>query len=226
MPNFTDLAKRQAELIRKPMAGVIATAPEETELLASFALTSAVSLTAPVTLTALTEWDQLGWVSKNDGVTFASDVQSEDVESWGAPEPTRTDIIRDVTSAQFTCQETNRIVLEMFHNVDLSGIVPAPNTGEVSFASATEPQTTYRRMLFLSKDGSPGKEFYIAKIMPRASVNAKADQQWGGSELNYGMTISAKVDDDLGYSVRHIFAGAGWRSKLVKMGFEAAVGTP
>lgn len=222
MPSFTDLAKRQAELIRKPMAGIIAAAPEDTELLSTFALTSGGLNGAPITLTDLSEYSQLGWVTKNDGVTFASDVQSEDVESWGAQEPTRTDIIRDVTSGQFVCQETNRTVLEMFHNVDLSNIVPAPGTGEVSFAQATEPQTTYRRMIFLSKDGAPGNEIFIAKIMPRASVTAKADQQWGGSELNYGMTVSAKVDDDLGYSVRHIFAGPGWKKQLVKMGFPAA----
>lgn len=223
MPSFTDLAKRQAELIRKPLAGIIAVASEDTELAPDFALTTGGIAGAPITLTDLSAYSQLGWVSKNDGITFASDVQSEDVESWGAQEPTRTDIIRDVTSAQFTCQETNRTVLEMFYNVDLSGVEPTPGTGELAFNSATEPQTTYRRMIFLSKDGGPGNEVFIAKIMPRASVTAKGDQQWGGAELNYGMTVTAKVDDDLGYSVRHHFAGPGWKKQLEKMGFDAVV---
>lgn len=223
MPDFKALAKRQAELILKPMAGIIATAAEDVELLSTFALTAGGVAEAPITLSDLPDYEQLGWVSKNDGITFSADTEQEDVESFGAPEPTRTDIIRDVTSAQFTCQETNRAVLEMYYNVDLSGIVPAAGTGEVGFNQATQPHTTYRRMIFLSEDGSPGNEIWIAKIMPRASVTAKADQQHGGgSELAYGMTVTAKVDDELGYSVRNIFAGPRWKRNLVKMGFPAA----
>ena len=223
MADFKSLAKRQAELILKPMAGIIATASEDTELLSTFALTTGGVAEAPIVLTDLSDYDQLGWVSKNDGIVFSADTEQEDVESFGATEPTRSDIIKDVTSAQFTCQETNKFVLEMYYNVDLSGVTPAAGTGEVGFNSAVEPVTTYRRMIFLSKDGRPGNEIYIAKIMPRATVTAKADQQHGGgAELAYGMTVTAKVDDDLGYSVRHIFAGPGWKKQLVKMGFPAA----
>ena len=110
MPSFAALAKRQGELIRKPLAGIIAVADESFALAEDFALTE----TASATLVDLgTDWDQLGWVSKSDGLTFSSDVESSDVESWGALEPTRSDITKDVTSAQFTCQETNKKVLEL-----------------------------------------------------------------------------------------------------------------
>lgn len=219
MPSFAALAKRQGELIRKPLAGIIAVANEDFVLPPAFLLTE----TASATLLALDEdWEQLGWVSKSDGLTFSADTETSDVESWGALEPTRSDITRDVTSAQFTCQETNKKVLEMYYNVDLSAAVPTALTGEIAFNQATEPATTYRRMLFLSKDGAGTKEIYIAKLMPRANVSAKSDQNWNSEDaLTYGMTVQAKVDDDAGYAVRHLFGGPGWKDNLVKMGFPA-----
>lgn len=221
MPSFAALAKRQGELIRKPLAGIIAVANEDYVLPPAFLLTE----TASATLLALDEdWEQLGWVSKSDGLTFSADTETSDVESWGALEPTRSDITRDVTSAQFTCQETNKKVLEMYYNVDLSAAVPTALTGEIAFNQATEPATTYRRMLFLSKDGAGTKEIYIAKLMPRANVSAKSDQNWNSEDaLTYGMTVQAKVDDEAGYAVRHLFGGPGWKDNLVKMGFPALV---
>lgn len=216
MPSFSALAKRQGELIRKPLAGIIAVADMDTVLAADFKLTTG----ATSELVELTDYDQLGWISKSDGLTFSSDTETSDVESWGALEPTRSDITKDVTSAQFTCQETNKKVLEMYYNVDLSAVQGDSVTSEVAFNSSTEPSTTYRRMIFLSKDGAGTNEVYIAKVMPRASVTAKADQTWNSEDaLTYGMTVTAKMDSDLGYAVRHHFAGPGWAKQLVKMGF-------
>ncbi len=219
MPSFSALAKRQGELIRKPLAGVIAVADEDMVLDADFKLTT-LAAGGAIELADLSTWDQLGWVSKSDGVVFSADTETSDVESWGALEPTRSDITKDVTSAQFTCQETNKKVLEMYYNVDLSSTLGDFDTGETAFNQAVEPSTTYRRQLFLSKDGSGPKEIFIAKLMPRSNVSAKSDQNWNSEDaLTYGMTVTAKVDDDLGYAVRHLFGGEGWKAQLTKMGF-------
>lgn len=221
MPSFSALAKRQGELIRKPLAGVIAVADMDTVLDAEFALTTGA--TSDLVDLETLGYDQLGWISKSDGLTFSSDIETSDVESWGALEPTRSDITKDVTSAQFTCQETSKKVLEMYYNVDLTNVQGDAVTSEVAFNSATEPSTTYRRMLFLSKDGSGTNETYMAKLMPRASVTAKADQTWNSEDaLTYGMTVTAKLDSDVGFAVRHIFGGPGWAKQLLKMGFTKA----
>ncbi len=215
--SFAALAKRQGELIRKPLAGIIAVAPDDYVLAEPFILTTGASSQL---MDLDPDFEQLGWVSKSDGLTFSSNTETSDVESWGALEPTRSDITADTTSGAFVCQETNRVVLEMYYNVDLSSIVPDVSTGEVAFNQATEPETTYRRTLFVSKDGAGTREIYIAKLMPRASVITKADQNWNtDNALTYGMTLGAKVDDDTGYSVRHLFGGPGWKAKLADMGF-------
>ena len=98
MPSFSALAKRQGELIRKPLAGIIGVADEDLVLDADFKLTT-LAAGGAVELTALDDWDQLGWVSKSDGVVFSADTETSDVESWGALEPTRSDITKDVTGA-------------------------------------------------------------------------------------------------------------------------------
>src|SRR3712207_3711174 len=75
------------------------------------------------------DWTNLGLVEKGAGVTFPRETGSEDTESWGYNEPTRTDITSDITSATFTLQETSRAVLEMYDFVDLSAVVPNATTG-------------------------------------------------------------------------------------------------
>lgn len=225
MPNFAGVAKRQGELIRKALANIIAVQNEDFELPLDFALTE----TASSVLRDLTTegWEQLGWCSKSDGVTFAKNTETSTVDSFGAIQPTRTDITSDVTTAQFTCQETNKKVLEMYYNVDLTAVEGDAVTSEVAFNESVEPQTTYRRMLFLSKDGYGAREIYIAKVLPRASVTAKTDQSHSPENaLGYGMTVTAEVDDEVGFAVRHIFGGPGWALLLTKMGFTKAVATP
>lgn len=225
MPNHAGIAKRQGELIRKSLSMIIAIQNDDFVLPLDFALTE----TSASVLRDLPDegWEQLGWVSKSDGVTFAKNTESNTVDSFGAIQPTRSDITSDVTTAQFTCQETNRHVLEMYYNVDLENVEADAVTGEFGFNEATDPQTTYRRMLFIGKDGFGAREIYIAKLLPRASVTAKADQTHGPeSALTYGMTVTAEVDDEVGFAVRHIFGGPGWVRLLEAMGIKRATATP
>lgn len=225
MPNFAGVAKRQGELIRKALAHFIAVQNEDYELPLDFALTE----TASSVLRDLPAegWEQLGWVSKSDGVTFAKNTETSTVDSFGAIQPTRSDITSDVTTAAFTCQETNKKVLEMYYNVDLSAVEADAVTGETAFNESIEPQTIYQRMLFVSKDGYGARELYIAKLLPRASVTTKADQTHSNENaLTYGMTVTAEVDDEVGFAVRHIFGGPGWVRLLDQMGFTKATATP
>ncbi len=39
------------------------------------------------------------------------------------------------------------------------------------------------------------------------------------SELAYPLTLTATPDSTVGYSVRFLFGGPGWRAQLTKMGF-------
>jgi hypothetical protein len=167
----------------------------------------------------------LGWLTKGDGINFSREQEQQETESFGALEPTRIDFTKDTTSAAFTCQETNKQVLEIYYNTDLEGKTFDDN-GELSFDQPKTPATIYRRMIYIAKDGNGADAKYIAKVMPKAILSEVSEQAWSPeSELSYGMTIKATADDELGIAVRHVFAGPGFAALAEDMGFDATGGT-
>lgn len=221
MADFDALNEVKANLIRKAKGGFILTAPLDTEVPEKIMETK----TDLVDFKTL-GFTPLGWLSKSDGVTFNREVETSEVESFGASEPTRVDITSDSTSAAFVCQETNKAVLELFHNQDLSK-VKADENGEVVFAQERTPDTVYRRFIHIAKDGNGDNAIYIAKVMPRGTIVDPQEQAWSNEdELKYGMSVSATSDQELGFAVRHHFGGPGWIKLLKAMGFDDTAVTP
>ena len=51
---------------------------------------------------------------------------------------------------------------------------------------------------------------FVAKLMPRFSLSSAAEHNWNEQNpLQYGITGTAKVDSNAGYSVKHFFGGPG-----------------
>ena len=218
MATYEDLQTARGSLIRKALGGIILVAPMDAEVPDTLFDDADGTF---VDFKAL-GYTNLGWLSKSDGITFPREVEQADVESFGAQEPTRTDITKDITSATFRCQETNRQVLELFHNVDLSDTKPDAN-GEISFDQPAQPETTYRRFIYIAKDGNGPNAKYIAKVMPRATVSEYTEQTWSNeSELSYGLTVKATQDEVENFALRHIFGGPGFEKLYENMGFTDA----
>lgn len=217
MATFEDLREAKGALIRKALGGFIVVAPMDVEVPDKFVDADG----GLIDLKAL-GYQKLGWLTKGDGINFSRDVEQQETESFGALEPTRIDFTKDVTSAAFRCQETNKQVLEMYYNLDLSGVTADANN-EFSFENEAQPSTIYRRMIYIAKDGNGDDAKYIIKTMPKAIVSEVQEQAWSSeSELSYGLTVKATSDDDLGFSVRHSFGGPGFGALLADMGFAAA----
>lgn len=213
---YEELAKRQSHLIRKALSGSIFVAPVTSDVVTT--MTSGASSA----LKALpTGYEDLGYISKDDGATWSRETDLSEVTSWGSIEPTRRDINQDVTTLAFMAQETKKATLEVYYNVDLSGIVADSTTGEVAFNQALRPQTRYMRVFALFVDGSGADTIYVARVLPRAMLTEVDDQTWsdGDDPVGYSCTLTATPDNDLGYSVRHIFGGPGWKAQLEDMGF-------
>jgi hypothetical protein len=218
MPAYEDLANKQVELIRKALAGSLFFAPMSSTLPTTLTTGASADLA-----TLPTGYEDIGWVSKDDGATWSRSTEVSEVTSWGAFDPTRRDINADVNGLQFTAQETKLLSLQMYYDVDLSGVTPTAITGEVQFSQPTRPSTKYYRAYGIFVDGSGVDAIYVSRSLPRASVTERGDQVWtdGDDPVAYQMTMSAAVDSTAGYSVRHYFGGPGWRSLLVAMGFPA-----
>lgn len=214
MATFEDVRGAQSHLILKALGGFIVSAPMSVEMPTSFTDESGELIDLKAA-----GFEALGWLTKGDGINFSRETENQETESYGALEPTRVDFTKDVTSAAFRMQETNKQVLEMYYNTDLSDVVVGDN-GEFSFVNDAQPSTIYRRLIYIAKDGNGDNAKYIIKAMPRAVLSEVQEQSWSAeSELSYGLTVKATTDDELDYSVRHAFAGPGIKAITSDMGF-------
>lgn len=218
MAVLADLKQAQADLIRKALDCAIIVAPT------SAAVPTAFTTGATGVLSALpTGYKGLGYVTKDDGLTWSRDVAAEEVTSYGSVTPTRRDMVSDSTTVSFTCQETKLAVMQEFYGVDLSAVTPTASTGELGFSQPLSPSSGYTRLIAIAQDGVGTDTVYVIKILPRAQLSEVGEQTWNDSgAIGYPLTYTATPDNTLGYAVRHVFAGPGWKSRLVAAGFPAA----
>ncbi|MFC4128920.1 IPT/TIG domain-containing protein [Nocardia rhizosphaerae] len=220
---FDQVANWNPDLIRRPNKG--------------FALLGNMDATIPNAFTdgvaaefqslASAGFESLGYIDKAAPPTFTPEIESSDVEAWGALEPPRTDIISRKTMVSATLLETKRRNLELYSGVDLSAITADPTTKEIQFTDPTAPETRYHRVILGLVDGAGANTIYYLRILPRATVTSVGEQTWSqDGSLAYNLTWSAKIDDDLGYSVKHVLCGPGIGPLLADMGFTATASVP
>lgn len=213
MPAFSDLQSRASEFIRKGLEGSVFVAPmsETTPITALKDATGLLALPAG--------YVDVGWITKDQGVAWTRDVDTSDVTSWGAAEPTRRDVVTDVSGLQFTMQESKQAVFELYDGIDLSAKTRDAN-GNVTWDKPDRPASIYYRILVIAKDGDGADAIYFAKWLPRVQVTDRAEQNWNeGSEVQYGVTITGFVDSTFGTSQRTLWAGPA--ATMTAMGFEA-----
>lgn len=220
--SIASIAARQQRLIRKAQDAVIFAAPADAEEITTITSGETADL-APLPV----DYRSLGHHTADDGINWTREVESEDVNSHGSAEPTRRDIVSDVTGLTVLAQESKAVVLEMFHNIDLSNVTADATTNEVSFTRSRTPSTKYYRLLSVASDGAGEDTIYFARFCPRASVTDFAEQPWTkGEELRWPLTFTAYVDDDLGFAMREFWGGPGMAALLEPMGFTAGTTTP
>lgn len=215
MPSFADLQNHFDDLIRKGLEGSV------------FAKRSAdldpaiVKLKDATGLLALPPgYEDVGNLTKDQGAQWTREIDSSETQSLGKSEPTRKDIVSDVTGLQFTMQESRKAVFELYDGIDLSGVKQDAN-GNVTWDKADRPATIYYRMFALFKDGDGADAIYFAKWLPRAQVVDRGEQSWNeNNEVQYPVTITAYVDKLVGTSMRTLWAGPA--AKMTAMGFPVA----
>jgi len=212
MPSFADLQKHFDDLIRKGLEGSVF-AKRLTD--ADAEITKLKDATGLLALPP--GYEDVGNLTKDQGVNWTRDIDSSDTTSLGKSEPTRRDIISDVTGLQFTMQESKKAVFELYDGIDLTGVTQDAN-GNVSWDKADRPAAIYYRMFALFKDGDGADAIYFAKWLPRAQVTDRGEQGWNeNNEVQYPVTLTAYVDRTAGTSMRTLWAGPA--AKMTAMGF-------
>lgn len=215
MPTFSELASKNQTLIRKGLEGAIFVKRYDD------GDAPIVSLKDGSGLLALpTGYEDVGYVTKDQGANWTRNVETSDVNSLGAAEPTRRDITTDQTGLAFTAQESKALTMGLLDGVDLSAATFS-TTGNVSYDKPDRPASVYYRVLALFKDGEGVDAVYFAKWLPRAQVTEPGEQSWNEeNEVQYPLTFTAFVDPVAGTSIRSMWAGP--TATLTAMGFTAA----
>ncbi|AXH70411.1 major tail protein [Gordonia phage Daredevil] len=217
MADNAAIMNAQNKLVRKMTAGAVLLGDLDTDIPDEFTTGALAEFTVP------TGFSSLGLTSRDGSPTFTPETETSDVDSWGLLEPSRSDIIRRTTSVAWTSQETNKKVLGLYHNADLTAVTSDATTGETHVVDPTSPDIIYHRAIFVGIDGTGANAIYILKICPRFHITEVGEQQWGAENaVEYPFTGSAKVDEDLGYAVMTVFGGPGWKKIAVAAGFQAA----
>jgi hypothetical protein len=207
---FAAMIDRNAALVRKPLSFAIFLAPYATTL--PTALTTGVS-GLPEALPA--GYLDVGLLDKDAGAAWSRDIKDSDVNSVGVVEPTRRDIVSDVTGLTFTAQESKKLNFELAYNVSLTTVSGDATSGEVAFNQASQPSTTYYRLFAIAADGQGADAVYFARSLPRVSVSGVSEAAWKDSDaLTYAITVTAFTDPVTGYAVRHFWGGPGWKAHL------------
>lgn len=217
MPTFNEMRERSQALIRKGLDGSIWIAPhsETTEITAIMDETGLVGLPEG--------YRDVGHITKDQGAAWSRDISTEDVESLGVAEPTRRDITSDVSGLEFTMQESKAISLELYEGVSLADVAAtsAGTHANVMFDKPDRPASIYYRAFVLFKDGEGADAFYFAKWLPRCQVTDRSEQSWNeGTEVQYGVTMTAFNDDEFGTSVRNLWGIP--TAQVEPMGFTSA----
>ncbi|MCW2904926.1 MAG: hypothetical protein JWO67_7191 [Streptosporangiaceae bacterium] len=213
--SYDTLQNRQQSLIRKMLEGSVFIAPITADPITSITDTDKLLKALPA------GYDDVGWLS-DAGANFERKVDAPEIKSWGSVEPTRTDIISDVTTLKLECQETKKATIGLGTGADMSGITADVTTGEVDIPKPARPGIQYHRALAVGVDLTDNGELYVARFLPRCRVTNYDNtdfQASGDKPLTFGVTLTAYIDSSLGYSERWLFGGAGWFAIKTAMGF-------
>lgn len=213
--------KLNRNLIRKGKKVAVLVAPMTVAL--PTALTTGGATSVPITLAELTGYKPVGLLRKDDGVAFSRERDTSEVMAVGFNDSVRTDVTSDVFTAKIVALETNKTTIEKVLNVDLSGVTPDADTGEISFPQPSDIGLAQSRWLFIGQDGIGADRYWWGRGFAAGVVKEVDDQVMGTPDdtWTWPMTISSETDTTLGYGVYHFFGGPGFKARLAEMGWAA-----
>lgn len=165
------------------------------------------------------EYQPIGMITKDDGVTFSNESDSEGVDAHGYMSQVREDQTSQERSFQLNALETNRVTLQEAHGIDLS-TVSVDADGNLVFDEPEMPIRQFARAVAIGSDGGGIGEHFIGRFFPRVKVSSVDDIVWSMTDaLSYNLTYKSFSDPVLGFSVRHLYAGAGFKAVAARAGF-------
>lgn len=218
-----EVAKLQAELTTKIQRLHLFKAPMTAPI--PDAITGMTADATPVVelleLDVADGWADMGLIGSDDAPTWSRDMDTEDLMAIGFRDAVRTEITQDVANLTAVFLEKNRHVIETYDNVDLSGLTPDPETGEIKWIRPSDAPLIKSRYAAYGQDGSGVDRVWMVKILTAGVIDSVDDQTWGGEGfLTWPVTLKGLVDTEVGTSMITYMGGPGVKSKLAALGFD------
>lgn len=210
------LTHYNGDLIRRPIFGGVFLAPYSAPL-----PTTLVATNGQVTLPAA--YETVGRISE-DGLTFSSDRNMQEVRGWGSTSVLRRDVESIDVTLQFAMLETKRLAYEVMSGLDLADVEMSAG-GEWKFTMPSQPPVRYWRCIAIGADGTGDERYYMAKMFGRMSLTDQDDETWQASDdapLMRNVTLGADEDDATGGPYQEFLFGPGALAAATAMGMTVA----
>ncbi|ABS03200.1 hypothetical protein [Kineococcus radiotolerans] len=220
MPNFGAITKFNTRLVRKTLTGGLWIADEDATV-----LTRSNLLGADGTFATLPLDYKFSGLTTTDGLRAARAQEQEDISSWQLREPVRSELTTDTETVQVDFMETSKTTIELYTGADLSNVTYV--NGAFEIPKPELPPSRYYRVLRVAIDLVDGEEYYFINFYPRMKVTNFADQaDTREGALQWGVTLTAYNDGDVGYSKNHMQGGPGFALVAEDMGLPAVTVAP
>lgn len=209
MPLFTDFETKDSANIFKPQGVAVLVAPS------TAAAATEATLFSPTTgeLTKPTGYAHVGWIT-TEGLSFERELELSETFGFGAAEPIIRTVLRAPKSFSFTAMEQNKTVDELYHSMSLDAAVADATTGVVNFAEPDLPTLLDWRVLVVAVMRKVAGEWYECIHYPRATVQSNGGMPFdqGENGAARGLTVTAQVDDVLGFAAERYKGGDGFNA--------------
>lgn len=227
MPTFEEIRRGadNRKLIRKYNRAVSFIAPQSVPLPTSLFEVEP----GPPLVISLIDLKELGWLPLGlvapDGYTFEREIETDDVDALGYSSSQRSDTVRVPRSISTTLLQSGsgaKHINELLYGVDLSGLVPDAQTGEIYFDEPELPIDREWRALVVAVDGPADEEWVRGKAYGSVKLSGGGGETWGqeGASSNE-ISLNIQTDEETGTPVRHFFGGTGFKKYEDVLGYAA-----
>lgn len=212
---YDDISNLKSQLVRKGLNGGFHVAPITADPISTISAAGGDIQALPA------GYRSVGYLS-TDGIALSVADTETDISAWQSSDPIRSDITKRTTTAKLTGLETNATIIALCNSVDLDSLSPNPTTGELQILTPSTPTKRYYRAAAIAVDATDAGEIWMVRFFPRMSATAIDDQTFsnGDNPIEWGVTLQAYPDPDLGYATASIFGGPGWLPLVGDMGFD------
>lgn len=155
-----------------------------------------------------------------EGYRFGRDVETNEVDALGYSSFIRTDTLRVArTVAVNPLQFGQRHLQEIRYGMDLSGIAPDTESGEIVFDEPDLPIDDEYQLIVVADDGPAANNWIFGRGYGVVKLASGDEEAWGQEVIQNALTFNVFPDEETGTPVRHYLGGTAAQAHVDILGY-------